>query len=280
MLIDWFTVGAQALNFALLVLLMRRFLYKPILRAIDEREKRIARELADAAAQKEEASKQREDLQNEKEALDRTRDALLSKAKDEANAERKRLLDEAKRAADTLRAARAATLASEARTATQALCRRAGQEVFAIARKALADLATTSLEERMAEVLTRRLHEMDGETKEVLARDLAASPGPVVVRSAFEMPGDQRGVIQNALNETFSAEVPVRFEAAPELVSGIEIAVHGRKLAWSISDYLASLQRGVREILEREAAPEGPKTLEGASKGDDEPGPAQGGEKS
>ena len=55
MLIDWFTVGAQALNFLILVWLMKRFLYKPVLHAIDEREKRIAAELADAAAQKADA---------------------------------------------------------------------------------------------------------------------------------------------------------------------------------------------------------------------------------
>jgi len=48
MLIDWFTVGAQALNFLILVWLMKHFLYKPILHAIDEREKRVAAELADA----------------------------------------------------------------------------------------------------------------------------------------------------------------------------------------------------------------------------------------
>ncbi len=51
MLIDWFTVGAQALNFLILVWLMKRFLYKPILNAIDAREKKIAAELADADAQ-------------------------------------------------------------------------------------------------------------------------------------------------------------------------------------------------------------------------------------
>ncbi len=52
MLIDWFTVGAQALNFVILVWLMKRFLYKPILDAIDAREKRIATELADAGRKK------------------------------------------------------------------------------------------------------------------------------------------------------------------------------------------------------------------------------------
>jgi F-type H+-transporting ATPase subunit b len=48
MLIDWFTVAAQVVNFLILVWLMKRFLYKPILHAIDEREKRIATELANA----------------------------------------------------------------------------------------------------------------------------------------------------------------------------------------------------------------------------------------
>ena len=52
MLMDWFTIGAQALNFLILVWLMRRFLYKPILHAIDAREQRIAKEIADADAKK------------------------------------------------------------------------------------------------------------------------------------------------------------------------------------------------------------------------------------
>ena len=52
MLIDWFTVAAQAINFLILVGLLSRFLYKPILHAIDEREKGIATQLAQAEADK------------------------------------------------------------------------------------------------------------------------------------------------------------------------------------------------------------------------------------
>ena len=64
MLIDWFTVGAQALNFLILVWLMKRFLYKPILHAIDEREKRIAAELADADKKKAEAQKESDEFKH------------------------------------------------------------------------------------------------------------------------------------------------------------------------------------------------------------------------
>ena len=256
MLIDWFTVGAQALNFLILVWLMKRFLYKPILNAIDTREKRIAKELADADAKKADAQKERDEFQQKNEKFDQQRAALLSQAADEAKAERERLLDEARKAAAALSAKRQESLANDARNLNQAITRRTQDEVFAIARKALTDLATTSLEERMSEVFTRRLRELNGESKHRLGESLKAASDPALVRSAFELPTEQRAAIQKTLNETFSAEVRVRFETAPDLVSGIELSTNGQKVAWSIADYLASLEKGVAELVKAKAKPE------------------------
>ena len=249
MLIDWFTVGAQALNFLILVWLMKRFLYKPILNAIDAREKRVAAELADAAAKKAEAQKESDEFRKKNEEFDSQRAAILGKAVDEAKSERERLLDEARKAADAWSAKRADALKNEATSLNQAIARRTQQEVFAIARKALTDLATTSLEERLGEVFTRRLREMDGKTKESLAQALKSTADPAVIRSAFDLPAGQRAAIQNALNETFSAEVHVRFETAPDLIGGIELTTNGQKIAWTIADYVASLEKGVGELL-------------------------------
>ncbi len=256
MLIDWFTVGAQAINFIILVWLLKRFLYKPILDAVDAREKRVATELADADAKKAEAKKERDEFQYKNEELDQQRAALLSKATEEAKAERQRLLGEARQAADALSAKRQETLRSDARNLSEAISRRTRQEVFAIARKVLADLATTSLEERLAEVFTRRLREMDGKAKAGLAEALKSASDPAVVRSAFDLPAEQRKAIQNALNETFLAKIRVRFETASDLVSGIELTTNGQKVAWSIADYLASLEKGVEELLKEKDKPE------------------------
>jgi F-type H+-transporting ATPase subunit b len=256
MLIDWFTVGAQALNFLILVWVLKHFLYKPILNAIDAREKKIAAELADAAAKKAEAQKDRDEFQHKNEEFDEQRAALLSKATDKAKAEGHRLLDEARKAADALSAKRQETLKNDAHNLNQAIARRTQQEVFAIARKALTDLATTSLEERMGEVFTRRLREMDGKAKETLGAALKSAPEPAVVRSAFDLPANQRAAIQNAVNETFSADIHLRFETTADLVSGIELSANGQKVAWSIADYLASLGKGVGELLKEQDKPE------------------------
>jgi len=255
MLIDWFTVGAQTLNFLILVWLMKRFLYKPILNAIDSREKKIAAELADADAKKAEAKKDRDDFQHKNEEFDQQRAALLEKATYEVNAERQRLLDEARKAADALSAKLQETLRNDAQNLNQAISRRTQHEVFAIARKALTDLATTSLEERLGEVFTRRLRELNGPAKEKLGESLKTTSDPALLRSAFDLPPEQRAAILNALNETFSAEIRVRFETAPDLVSGIELTANGQKVAWSIADYLATLEKGVGELLKEKDKP-------------------------
>jgi F-type H+-transporting ATPase subunit b len=252
MLIDWFTVGAQALNFLILVWLMKRFLYKPILHAIDAREKRITTELADADAKKDEAQQERDEFQHKNEEFDRQRAVLLSQATDEAQAERERLLDEARQAAAVLSSKRQAALRNEQQNLHQALSRRTQQEVFAIARQTLTDLAGTSLEERLGEVFTRRLRELDGEAKTGLAEALQTTPEPALVRSACDLPAEQRAAIQNAVNETFSADIHLRFQTAPDLIGGIELTTNGQKVAWSIADYLASLEEGVAELLKEE----------------------------
>jgi F-type H+-transporting ATPase subunit b len=255
-LIDWFTVAAQVINFLILVWLLKRFLYRPILDAIDAREERIAAELADADAKKAEARKERDEFQHKNEAFEQQRATLLSRATDEAKAERQRLLDEARQAADTLRAKRMQALSNDSHQLNQAIRRRTQTEVFAIARKALTDLATTSLEERMAEVFTRRLRALDGQAKEAFAKALKSSSEPALVRSAFDLPAEQRAAVQDALNETFSAAIRVKFETAPDLVSGIELSTNGQKLAWSVADYLAALEQGVAELLKTQAKTE------------------------
>jgi len=248
-LIDWFTVGAQALNFLILVWLMKRFLYTPVLDAIDAREKRIAAVIADADQSKAEAAQERETFRRKNEEFDEQRAELVAQSRREANAERYRLLDEARQAADGLSAKRKEMLRRDVHTLNQAVGRRTQQEVLAIARQALTDLASTSLEARMTEVFTRRLRALDGEAKAGLAEGLKSAPDPAVVRSAFDLTDEQRSAIQGALNETFSADLRVRFETAPDLVSGIELTTNGHRLAWTIAEYLASLEKAIGELL-------------------------------
>jgi F-type H+-transporting ATPase subunit b len=250
MLIDWFTVGAQAVNFLILVWLLKRFLYKPVLAAIDEREKRITTQLQDAEKKKAEALKEQTDFLHKNEEFERQRSALLLEATNAAKAERERLLATARRDSEELRSKLQKTLYAELDNLNRKIGTLALQEVFSIARKTLSDLADVSLEERMTAVFIHRLHDMNNKQREELKAGVHASSRPALVRSAFELASPQKAAIEDIVKPPFGEGTGIEFETRPDLISGIELAVNGQKIAWSIADYLTSLTSSVGGLLE------------------------------
>ncbi|MBP9091914.1 F0F1 ATP synthase subunit B [bacterium] len=256
MLIDWFTVVAQVINFLILVWLMKRFLYKPILSAIDAREQKVAAEIADADAKRVEAQKERDLFQQKNEQFDQERLALMNEAQDAAKAEREKLLVEARQAADLVRIKSKERFAVDAENLKQSISHRTQQEVFAIARKTLSDLASASLEEQITTTFIGRITAMDSQTRASLAASLAGASAPTV-RSAFELSPEQRTAIEVALNQalslpaagslpaTGSLHIQLNYQTAPDLISGIELAANGQSIGWNISDYLKAMEKAV-----------------------------------
>jgi F-type H+-transporting ATPase subunit b len=251
-LIDWFTVAAQLLNFVILVALMKRFLYQPVLDAIAAREHKIAAELADAAKTKAQAHQQQAEFQQKNQDFDEQRAALLQKAKAGAKAETQRLQAEAREAADAASAARAEAWLSDAEQQRAQMTRRAQDQVFEVSRRVLTDLASVSLEQQACEVFLQRLRDLDGDALDGLRAALkgASVDEPALLCSAFELPAAQRAALQSAVDQCAGSSVALAFQPAPELVAGLALSAQGQKLAWSISDYLRALSTGLDTLPE------------------------------
>ncbi len=248
MLIDWFTVAAQALNFLILLWLMKRYLYAPILKAVDAREQRIAAELKDAETKKSEAQKEREEFEHKNEAFDQQRAGLLTKATDEIAAQGREMLKTAREKADNWAAKRQEALRTQADGLSRAIEDSARNEVLALTRKALHELATTDLESSIAEIFMQRLRALDGQTKADLVAALKiASPAPTV-SSALTLSKQQRDAIQAMLEGSFSLATPLMFVIRPDLICGIELSASGQLVSWNVDSYLLSLKKEIERI--------------------------------
>jgi F-type H+-transporting ATPase subunit b len=258
MLIDWFTVIAQAVNFLILVWLLKRYLYKPVLDGIAAREKRIADEIKSANDKMAEAKKEKDDFENKNKDLDQKRAALIEQAEADAKTKRKELFEAAQKDCDNFAKSQRQSLQSDADALSQSVCKRAGQEVFAISRKVLTELASVNLENTIVEVFVKRLRELDQDTKNKLAKSLSDSSEQSTITSTFEMAAEHQGEIRKALNDTFAAEVKVSFKTSADLVSGIEFASGEQKLDWNISAYLNSLENDIEKLLKAKPVVETP----------------------
>ncbi len=251
MSIDWFTIVAQAINFLVLLWLMKRFLYKPILKAIDEREKRIAEELSNAETKMNAANNQKEEYDRKNDELDHQSAALLKKAQDEGHAEKQRLLKEAMETADALSKKRQQSLVEEEAALRESVSQRTQAEVLAITRKVLADLAEMSLEERVVEVFIQRMHDLDASKKKSMISALKKESGTSTVRTALDISPELKASIETSVKEIIGSQTHITFESTPDLINGIELVVNGQKVAWNVADYLSSVEENLDDLLKK-----------------------------
>ena len=243
--INWFTVVAQIVNFLILVWLLKRFLYQPVLDAIDAREQKISAQLNAAAETKAEAQKSRDILQLKNEEFEKQRSAKIAETQDQIDAEKTRLLAEAREQSKALRGKYEAALKQEEKDTVAKLKREIRDEVFAIAGQALTDLADTDLEERLVAVLVQKMQTLDDETKEKIKNALDHKDKTVIIKSAFELPQSARLKLEKAISSISGLQHDIQYELAPELVCGIEIDAKNYQLSWNIESYLESLKAGV-----------------------------------
>ncbi|RPI40956.1 MAG: F0F1 ATP synthase subunit B, partial [Hyphomicrobiaceae bacterium] len=192
MLLDWFTIVAQIVNFLLLVVLLKYFLYDRIIRAMDEREARIAARMQEAEARQAKAEREADNYRQQRQELEGQRAELLARAKVEADTRRDALLEKARAEVDTMQAGWRQVLRQEQAAFLQELSLRAGQHVYATARRALRDLAGADVEAQMIAAFLERLQSLDGQDWHAIAKALHASAQPLAVASAFDLPPQAR----------------------------------------------------------------------------------------
>lgn len=243
MLIDWFTVVAQVVNFIILALLLRRFLYGPVTRAIAQRKQKIADELAEAEAIRHDALLTKARYEEKYRELETERDQLLAQARSEAETEKQWRLKEVAKQAEELRTKLMRSFAEEKQAIHHQITRRAGQEVFEMARKTLRDLASQHLETYIVDDFVRTLHDASPRTRQDLkkARNQTESD-QIILRSAFDLTPSQQRQVAKALSKLLEEDHdPPQFEINEELICGIELQINHHKIEWHAAGYLQAM---------------------------------------
>ena len=238
MLIDPITVAAQIVNFLILMALLKHFLYDRVLNAMDAREERIRSRLESAKEREKEAEDTLAEYRERQRELEEKREAELEKAREAAEARRDELIDQARKDVDRKRDRWRRALRQDRAALLRDLRKTAGERVFAVCRRVLADLADADLQAQVVRRFLERLKETELETGD----------GDILVRTGFDPGAEDRERLAAALGVS-AEELDVETDA--DLILGIEARIGDRKVAWSAADYLSELETAVRERLEK-----------------------------
>jgi len=243
---DWTTFFLELVNFLVLVWILKRLFFRPVLDMIAKRRAAIEKTLADAKAIEAQADETKSKYEGRMANWEAERNAARAKLADEISAERqhrmarleqainaereKSRVSEARRLEEQARAAEIRAIAQAAGFATRLLERFAGPE----------------LDARIAELLAEDLKQLPDEQKQAL-RETAHEPhAQLEMTSARELPEAVRSQLMQTIKETLGILPSVAMRIDPGVLAGVRLALGPWILQATLADELAFFRDGAR----------------------------------
>ncbi|MGA7871695.1 MAG: F0F1 ATP synthase subunit delta [Candidatus Binatus sp.] len=233
---SWWTFALQAVNFLILVWLLRRFLFKPVSAIVARRKEEIARGMTEVSAEKQKALALQRDLQAQRAGIEAERQKALEEQRAQLAAERKKMLDEARAEVEKIRNQATAQLTEERAAAAQELFSRTIELALNLAQRLLGELPLPSIERAF---LTRVLGYLDRLPATERAA-LVPHPGEtsIVVTTAHPLDAREEAEWREQLANRIGAAAGIRFNADPALIAGAQITFPNAILRFNWRDAL------------------------------------------
>jgi len=242
-LIDGFTIVAQIVNFLVLVLLLKRFLYKPVMRVMQEREERIAQAVAQSEIAEKEARQRAATMAAQQQAFLEDKAKLMADAKMDVDRWREEKIESLRTEINDLRLAWLDQVDQDRQAFLMKLKGDAVRHVMRMGDKIIRDLADQQMESRIIAVFMKK---MEADKKDFHS---VTYTGPIRFLSGFELSAETKENIRETFIQWFPSCRPVAFEVSQSLGMGLEVVARDKKVAWNLEKYLKDLEREILLVL-------------------------------
>jgi F-type H+-transporting ATPase subunit b len=231
-------------NFLILMVLLKIFLFDRIKHAMDQRENNIKERFDKAKEQEAKAKQARVSFENKTQSLQDEWDDRLKQADKEAKERRESLIKQAREEVDDLKKKWRNALEQEKASFFDRFKKQAARLIFDTVEKTLSDLADTRAQEQAVKKFLSRFEELD---KEDLPREVETQPR---VTTGFDLSESQQKSIQKTVSQKLPDLQDIAFEVRPELVFGIAFSAGGKKMTWHAHDYISALEKQINQAIE------------------------------
>ncbi len=238
--IDWWTLALQTINVLILVWLLARFFYRPVVDIIEKRRAASTKLLAEASAARSAADGEMAEIAATRGGFAAEREKLLADARRQVEAERDAMLKQVNETAAKLRAEGQAALARDRAAMQEAVAQRAGALAVEIARRLLerlpADVATISF----LEGLSHQIQALSPKSRALLSHVANAE-----VVTAVPLNDSAEARYRETLEGILGTQVKLTFRCDPSLIAGFEIHSDAVILRNNWQDDLAQILKEV-----------------------------------
>jgi F-type H+-transporting ATPase subunit b len=245
MRIDWWTLGLQTVNALVLILLLSRFLFRPIAAILAERKAAAQKLLDEAAAAKISAHAWEERARAAADEIAETRAETMRSATAQAQRARDELLDAARADADRLRAEMRAEIARLETSARRAEAERASLLSIEIARRLIDRLPQAARVSGFIDGLADAVAALAETTRAEFDRR-----GEAILIAPRPLTPEEEALCRSRLESAFGHALQFSVGADPSLLAGLELENDHTAIRNSLRADLERIRAGL--LTERE----------------------------
>jgi F-type H+-transporting ATPase subunit b len=237
--LDWTTFILELINFLVLIWLLNRFLYKPVLKVIAQRKTAIQKTQADAEQMRSDAETLRGQYENRLADWEQEKDKARGKLRDEISAERNRQLDALRTELDQERQKAAAVEQRRLKDFTQQTEASAIAQGATFASRLLSRLGGVELERRIIDLVMEDLAGLPQDKIRAI-RSVPVTTGLAMrITSGYPLGTTQRKVLGDACRTLMGREVPCEFLEDRNLIAGLRISFGSWVLRANVQDEMS-----------------------------------------
>ena len=240
--VDWWTLGLEAVNVAVLIWLLGRFFWRPVAAIIEKRQVAAATMLSEAEARRSEMDAAAARIEATRAGFASEREEILATARRDAGKERAAILEEARSKAEGIEQAARSAAESAHAAEERAWADRSSRLAVEIAGKLAARLDGPAVLTAFVAWLLKAI----GELPEA-ARESVREGGRIEAVTASELSPAERKEIADRIAGAFGSVPTLEFSTDPEIIAGIEL--HGTHFTLANS-WRADLERIRKELAD------------------------------
>ena len=248
MQIDWFEIVAQIINFFIILFILQKLLYKPVINMMETRQERIQKDQIEAEEKMNKAEELISEYDTKIAGVEDEKREILDDARDKAQERKQELLEIYKEEAENKRQVYLNEIEDEKELFIKNLRKKLGQNAVKLASHILSNISSKELEDEVFNTFLENIRNL---------RDNIEEPGlldeekDIELYSAEELSQDKKEKIKEVLGEQVENLDHLEFEVDEDLILGYQLSLETYTVHTDIKNYLDSIEEEIIEEIEK-----------------------------
>ncbi len=248
--INWFEIIVQMINFFILLFILQKLFYKPVIKAMEDRQQRINDIRNEADKKREEADELIQEYEQNKQELEEKKEEIMDEAIKEADEKKESLIESYKEEAQEKRESFINEVKEEEENFLKELRNTLGKSSVNLASKILEEITDEELTDKIFETFIKKIKSLE---KEKINEEIKLSKVEIILSSSEKLSEKQKKLFEKAISNKFDDSIEIEYEVDEDLIKGFELKLESLTVHTNIKNYLREAEDNIKKILDKKA---------------------------